>query len=731
MRPNIFGTVSKAKIPLWTTSRKENHPISFDSALDWAEQIGKAANLGFEVIYRQPRIHEISTETPVFWVSYFHKKLMGQTVLDLKSNLNPLIIFDDVNKKEASVYAHCTRIGEEKFQKEKENSLRRKTKQGGAITLFVVNDNESNYKFGIKLPNSQIKNFEIQSYILTHEAGVVFCNNVSISLNSLEMDEVCVANLRKSYTSKQISFDLEKKSVGFFVISNAKLPVCIEEEKEKVKKVESFNFDSKLKNEKIFEKKSVLTKHMNLNAIYKNMAKELEDDLKYYKDIFGKNKEEEKDKIVTEEALKEKISSDVQNAVTEKMETCAMTEFSTEIFEVTSVREDEGIRFKRHIEENQGDRKEKLRKLQEKHKDNINDIKRKLQKKIEKFRQGGVGKKELNVKRNVKRNLKNNEYMKNYENSPNDKNVVNDKNKIKVQNSSLQDDKNMQNGKNVEYGQNLQNGKQVRKVKNKSTVQNKYAKNMRIIKKSQESKKLPISKKAHIPEIVKNSKSKIVKKRAINMELLKQKTSHLGDEDSMKDNKKEIEEGEEKKTKEQIILEALKDPIHFFDVLNNKSKGIFEAPKNKFKVPKYTFEVPKNTFETPKNEFEAPKDPKHILEDIQKLLELNKKSTTRKPLIVAPEYTRHYQDDLDVLKETLDDSLMEDLPQHDLLEDFGEQFKLGDVNKKNVNEFWQLENYGRDEDFKRIPSDIDALLSDDVPVFKNVTFFNIKFISYK
>ncbi|XP_064210852.1 uncharacterized protein LOC100141957 [Tribolium castaneum] len=88
------------KVPLWTVSPKSTHSVSFDSAISWAKQLGEAAKIGYHVILRQPRLHEIYSETPPFWVSAIHKNLMGRTVLDVKPTIGHAGL---------SVYAHCTR----------------------------------------------------------------------------------------------------------------------------------------------------------------------------------------------------------------------------------------------------------------------------------------------------------------------------------------------------------------------------------------------------------------------------------------------------------------------------------------------------------------------------------------------------------------------------------------------------------------------------------------------
>ncbi|KAJ8984001.1 hypothetical protein NQ317_006854 [Molorchus minor] len=55
---------NKPAVGMWTTVPKSAEPISFSSALLWARQVGDAAKLGYEVIFRQPRLHEMFSDTP-------------------------------------------------------------------------------------------------------------------------------------------------------------------------------------------------------------------------------------------------------------------------------------------------------------------------------------------------------------------------------------------------------------------------------------------------------------------------------------------------------------------------------------------------------------------------------------------------------------------------------------------------------------------------------------------
>jgi len=50
---------------LWTTVPKEDYPVTFGSAIRWARKVGEAAALGYDVVFREPRLLEITLDTPV------------------------------------------------------------------------------------------------------------------------------------------------------------------------------------------------------------------------------------------------------------------------------------------------------------------------------------------------------------------------------------------------------------------------------------------------------------------------------------------------------------------------------------------------------------------------------------------------------------------------------------------------------------------------------------------
>lgn len=64
---------NKAQVSIWTSVPKPDEPVSFDSAILWAQQTGNAAKMGYEVVFREPRLHEMFSDTPVRQTLNFHE----------------------------------------------------------------------------------------------------------------------------------------------------------------------------------------------------------------------------------------------------------------------------------------------------------------------------------------------------------------------------------------------------------------------------------------------------------------------------------------------------------------------------------------------------------------------------------------------------------------------------------------------------------------------------------
>nr|XP_001809953.1 PREDICTED: uncharacterized protein LOC100141957 [Tribolium castaneum] len=267
------------KVPLWTVSPKSTHSVSFDSAISWAKQLGEAAKIGYHVILRQPRLHEIYSETPPFWVSAIHKNLMGRTVLDVKPTIGHAGL---------SVYAHCTRH---------QNDFIR----SGAMTVLVVNNCTTNHTLLLKFGTVLLKNTEVQSYILTGEdATNVLLNGEKLSLDKYTGDKLNVLpKLRRARIMNYLSLFVPPKSVAFFVLPGAQIPVCASEENDLKQLIEEISEDQNIPfsaevsvdvTPRLAERKTP-----TLHELQEVMMKELESDERFYKQIKTKKSGHESD----------------------------------------------------------------------------------------------------------------------------------------------------------------------------------------------------------------------------------------------------------------------------------------------------------------------------------------------------------------------------------------------------------------------------------------------------
>lgn len=56
---------TKGKVPSWIIAPKYPNPITFADGILWAKQLGDAATNGYSVIFRQPRVREFLSDSPV------------------------------------------------------------------------------------------------------------------------------------------------------------------------------------------------------------------------------------------------------------------------------------------------------------------------------------------------------------------------------------------------------------------------------------------------------------------------------------------------------------------------------------------------------------------------------------------------------------------------------------------------------------------------------------------
>ncbi|KAJ3625935.1 hypothetical protein MTP99_016467 [Tenebrio molitor] len=265
------------RVPIWVVSPKSGHPASFSSAVAWAKQMGEAARKGYEVILRQPRLHEIFSESPPFWVSVLHKSLMGRNVLEAKAS---------VPHPEVSLYAHCARH---------QNDFIR----SGAMTVLAVNNGTTNHTILVKFGTVLFKNAEVQSYILTspsEDATDVYLNGERLSLDSFVGDRIKILpKLRRARIMNYLSLSLPPKSIGFFVLPGAQIPVCVSNEADLKQLMEEIQVDQNIPfsdDESSVELSPRFAAHKtpSLRELQEVMERELESDERYYQQMKTKKK---------------------------------------------------------------------------------------------------------------------------------------------------------------------------------------------------------------------------------------------------------------------------------------------------------------------------------------------------------------------------------------------------------------------------------------------------------
>ncbi|XP_060529506.1 uncharacterized protein LOC132703947 isoform X3 [Cylas formicarius] len=137
------------RIALWTSAPPSTEKVTFDSAMDWASRVGKAAKNGYQVIYRQLTTQELAySDTPVYWFTVLHKRLMGNHVLEVKSRAGPAL----------SIYCHCAKRQDE-------------FARSGAVTIMAINNGTEDIDLHVVLGTIFAeKSMEVQTYTLTAAA---------------------------------------------------------------------------------------------------------------------------------------------------------------------------------------------------------------------------------------------------------------------------------------------------------------------------------------------------------------------------------------------------------------------------------------------------------------------------------------------------------------------------------------------------------------------------------
>ncbi|XP_044754620.1 uncharacterized protein LOC123313703 [Coccinella septempunctata] len=267
----IFGERKNPK--LWTSVPRSRNPATFETALEWAKEVGEAGRNGFDVILRTPRVFEFFVDTPVFWFSLLYKTLVGNTVLDIRSA---------TSDSELDAFAYCA--------KHQNNFIQR-----GAMVIMIVNRAENVHNTHIRL-SSLAKDMEIQSYILTSKSDVrsIYLNGEKLKSSLLQQEPlIFTPKLRRAKPSNGLSISVPPKSIGFFVLPGARVTACMDEEDEMALLMEEIESDQELplSAELAVE---IKTRNLQENAVsLKEMERELQEELEIDEKFYHATKKEE------------------------------------------------------------------------------------------------------------------------------------------------------------------------------------------------------------------------------------------------------------------------------------------------------------------------------------------------------------------------------------------------------------------------------------------------------
>ncbi|XP_066139321.1 uncharacterized protein [Euwallacea fornicatus] len=262
------------KAEFWTSIPKDNQPTTFFSAMRWARKVGEAASLGYDVIFREPRITEFTRDTPVYWFSLLYKNLMGITVLEVQAlHENPNL----------GIFAHCTKLP-----------------YNGAITIMAINNgsvpNSANFRVGSTLME---KSTEVQSYFLTtanKDAGKALLNDQPLSIDLLQAPEdLLKPRSKREKLWPHLSLKIPSNTIAFFVITGINCSLCMQNRGKLYEKDfgEDHSGEKQFKIEQRIQlgslpPKAPLGNKNALRNIKKNILKEVEVDRAFY-DKIAKN----------------------------------------------------------------------------------------------------------------------------------------------------------------------------------------------------------------------------------------------------------------------------------------------------------------------------------------------------------------------------------------------------------------------------------------------------------
>lgn len=176
----------------------------------WLDKLGMSAAHNISVVMRQSFIgnnyglidQKTMEPTAGFWISYLHKKLVGQTVLKLETTLSTPTV---------RLYAHC---------------FKKSNVKPHSVVVFGMNLGSTDYKGEISTQNENRKIFKIKKYILTGEHNDLCSRNIQLNGKVLAMTGSGDLPALVPLQLKTNTIDLPPESIGFFVIHGLKARAC-------------------------------------------------------------------------------------------------------------------------------------------------------------------------------------------------------------------------------------------------------------------------------------------------------------------------------------------------------------------------------------------------------------------------------------------------------------------------------------------------------------------------
>ncbi|KAF5284695.1 hypothetical protein FQR65_LT13448 [Abscondita terminalis] len=184
--------------PIWLETPKTEQ-LGFHSVLVWAKRLGDTAKNSYNnVLFWSGRFSAVFDDTPMFWVSYLYKKLIGNGVLDITSNT--------FIKEDVEVTAYCAKEG--------------------AMIVTAANTDHNKFTASIKLAKIYFKKIKVQKYVVTsRNDGFTYLNEKKLSKKMLKTN-FAEPDIETIETDGTFNLIVPAKSIIIIVLYDATVPAC-------------------------------------------------------------------------------------------------------------------------------------------------------------------------------------------------------------------------------------------------------------------------------------------------------------------------------------------------------------------------------------------------------------------------------------------------------------------------------------------------------------------------